>query len=62
MHDEEKLLQEIERFVRRTGISERQVGKKSVNNHKLVETLRDGKTCTLRTARAVRDFMAANKG
>ncbi len=57
MTEREKLLQEIERFVERTGVPESRLGMEAVGNPSFVLRLRKGRRIWLDTAEKVRDYM-----
>lgn len=58
MGTEKDLLRRIERHCRASGIAETTFGRKSVNDGKLVERLRSGKSITLETLRKIEDALA----
>lgn len=55
------LLTEIENFCSSAKMAESTFGLKAVNDGKLVERVRQGGSVTLRTAEAIRQFIAAHK-
>lgn len=61
MSSTEKLLQEIERFLSRTGMKAADFGQQAVGDGAFVYRLRSGKDTRLKTADRVRAFMEANK-
>ncbi|BBF93352.1 hypothetical protein [Blastochloris tepida] len=60
MSETQKLLREIEEFVRVSPMSETTFGRKAVNDGKLVPRLRAGGSVTLEKAADIRRFIAAN--
>ena len=64
MDDQSELLKRIEEYCRAAGIAESTFGKKSVNDGKFVNRLRDGKRVTTATVGRVRQFLMtkANPG
>lgn len=58
MTTREKILSEIERYLARTGTSERRFGIEVTRDHNLVKRLRDGSDITTGTADMIRDYMA----
>lgn len=59
MSDTEKLLHDIDAFLRETGMAPSTFGRKAVNDGKLVDRLNTGGSVTLRTASRIRAFLAA---
>lgn len=57
LNDNRVLIREIEAWCRRTGIAESTFGRQAVNDGKLVNRLREGKSVTLRTLNRVRAYM-----
>jgi hypothetical protein len=57
MSERDKLLQEIDRFVARTGVPESRLGMEAVGNPSFVTRLRRGKRIWLDTADKVRTYM-----
>ncbi|MBI3112900.1 MAG: hypothetical protein HYZ04_00115, partial [Rhodospirillales bacterium] len=55
-----ELLQEIQAFVRATGIAETTFGRLAANDGKLVARLRDGKGITTRTVEKIRAYLTAH--
>ena len=58
MSANQKLLTEIETFLKRAGMNDSSFGHKTVNDGKLVDRLRSGGSVTLNTAERIREFMA----
>lgn len=58
MNESQKLLREIEGFIRSADIAETTFGRKAVNDGKLVSRLRGGGSVTLDKAAHIRRFMA----
>ena len=61
MSSRDKILQEIESFLVRSGMTPWKFGKRSVGEGKFVQRLRGGMGMTLDSADKVRAFMAENK-
>lgn len=59
MTSHDQLLDEIEAFLKATGMNAIAFGRRSVNNGKLVARMRAGSSVTLHTADAIRAFIAA---
>ena len=57
MSEREKLIEEIDRFVARTGVAESRLGMEAVGNPSFVLRLRKGKRIWLDTADKVRAYM-----
>lgn len=57
MSERDKLLQEIDKFVARTGVPESRLGMEAVGNPSFVTRLRRGKRIWLDTADKVRVYM-----
>jgi len=57
-----ELLQDIQAFVRATGIAETTFGRLAANDGKLVARLRDGKGITTRTVEKIRAYLCAHGG
>lgn len=58
MNESQKLLCEIESFIRSSAIAETTFGRKAVNDGKLVARLRNGGSVTIDKAADIRRFMA----
>lgn len=58
--DNDTLLSEIHDYCAAVGMAETTFGNRAVNDGKLVSRLRSGKTITLGTFGAIKDFMAAH--
>jgi hypothetical protein len=58
----EQILQEISAYCRRTGLAESTFGRRTVNDGKLVNRLREGGRITIDTLDRIRSFMAAGAG
>ncbi|MBO9380065.1 hypothetical protein GG804_25175 [Sphingomonas histidinilytica] len=56
-----ELLEQIERFLARSGMSQTRFGVETMKDGALVEQLRAGRSLTLRNAERVMRFMAAYK-
>lgn len=55
------LLQEIEAFLNRTGMSATAFGAKALNDPPFVQQLRDGRDPKMSTVDRIRDFMARDE-
>ncbi|MBC6444604.1 MAG: hypothetical protein GDA50_04120 [Alphaproteobacteria bacterium GM202ARS2] len=62
MRSRNKLLADIEAFLRKTGMTPTAFGKQAVGDRDLVFTLREGRSLTLDLADRVIDFMAEYQG
>jgi hypothetical protein len=58
MSETRTLLEEIEKFLARTGMRPSMLGHKTTRDGKTVDRLRRGRTVTLETAAVIRAFMA----
>lgn len=58
--NEQDVLRQIEAYTRARGMAESTFGRLAVNDGKLVESLRQGRTVTLRTVRKIQDFILEN--
>ncbi len=58
--DVARLISEIERFLKRTGMAETTFGRKAVNDGKFVPRLRAGRRCWPETIAKARAFIAAS--
>lgn len=58
MGETQKLLSEIEAFLRSAGVAESTFGRKAVNDGKLLARLRAGSSVTLEKASQIRRFIA----
>ncbi len=61
MSSVEKLLSDIEAFLKKNDLSVSKFGTMAVNDHRFVPRLRDGGGLMLETADKIRDFMANYK-
>ena len=59
MGETQKLLSEIEAFLRSAGMAESTFGRKAVNDGKLLSRLRSGASVTLEKAAQIRRFIAS---
>lgn len=62
MDSTQELLRDIERFVKRHGISEPTFGRKAASNSNLIRSMRAGASPTLKTADRIRAYMEGYKG
>jgi hypothetical protein len=60
MNATETLMDEIEAFSRKAGISPSTLGRKAVNDGKLIHRLKRGGSVTLETAERIREYMRQN--
>lgn len=60
MSETQKLISEIEAFLRDAGMAESTFGRKAVNDGKLMARLRSSGSVTLEKASQIRRFMAEN--
>ncbi len=57
MSEIQRLIADIDSFLRHTGVNESTFGRRAVNDGKFVARLRSGRDCTLTTAERVRAFI-----
>ena len=61
MTEREKILDEIERFLRKTGMNATHFGIESVGRRNLLNHLRDGRGLHIDSAAKIRDYMKAHR-
>ena len=60
MNAQQTLLFEVERFLELSGMAPGTFGHEAVNDGKLVGRLRNGSSCTLKTAERIRQYISEN--